>query len=77
MRDTVRYAVGFGVLGEIARRAVVARDVAAIFAFRAERVPGAGRGVGSGVRRGLSSAGRSKPHVVASRGWHVWSAMPP
>ena len=40
MRDTVRYAVGFGVVGEIARRAVVARDVAAIFAFRAERVPG-------------------------------------
>ena len=31
--------VGFGVLGEIARRAVVARDVAAIFAFRRERVP--------------------------------------
>ena len=40
MRDTVRYAVGFGVLGEVARRAVVARDVRAIFAFRAERVPG-------------------------------------
>jgi len=40
MRDTVRYAVGFGVLGEIARRALVARDVAAIFAFRGERVPG-------------------------------------
>ena len=40
MRDTVRYAVGFGVLGEVARRALVARDVEAIFAFRAERVPG-------------------------------------
>ena len=40
MRDTVRYAVGFGVAGEVVRRAVVARDVAAIFAFRAERVPG-------------------------------------
>ena len=40
MRDTVRYAVGFGVVGEVARRAVVARDVRAIFAFRAERVPG-------------------------------------
>jgi ligand-binding SRPBCC domain-containing protein len=39
MRDTVCYSVGFGPLGEAARRAVVARDVAAIFAFRAERVP--------------------------------------
>src|SRR5262249_39830099 len=39
MRDTVRYAVGFGLAGEVARRAVVARDVAAIFDFRAERVP--------------------------------------
>lgn len=40
MRDTVRYAVGFGFFGEVARRAVVVRDVRAIFAFRAERVPG-------------------------------------
>lgn len=39
MRDTVRYAVGFGFFGEVARRAVVVRDVRAIFAFRAERVP--------------------------------------
>jgi ligand-binding SRPBCC domain-containing protein len=39
MRDTVRYAIGFGVLGEVARRAVVARDLDAIFAYRAERVP--------------------------------------
>jgi ligand-binding SRPBCC domain-containing protein len=39
MRDTVRYAVGFGVLGEIARRTVVRRDLEAIFAFRQERVP--------------------------------------
>jgi ligand-binding SRPBCC domain-containing protein len=39
MRDTVRYTVGFGVLGEAARRTVVARDLEAIFAFRAERVP--------------------------------------
>jgi ligand-binding SRPBCC domain-containing protein len=40
MRDTVRYSVGFGFLGEVARRAVVLRDLEAIFAFRAERVPG-------------------------------------
>src|SRR3954469_16272792 len=39
MRDTVRYAIGFGMAGEIARRAVVARDLDAIFAYRAERVP--------------------------------------
>jgi len=39
MRDTIRYAVGFGVLGEVARRALVARDVAAIFDYRAEKVP--------------------------------------
>src|SRR3954451_23487876 len=40
MRDTVRYAVGFGLVGEVVRRAVVRRDLEAIFAFRAERVPG-------------------------------------
>jgi ligand-binding SRPBCC domain-containing protein len=39
LRDTVRYALGFGALGEIARRAVVSRDLDAIFAYRAERVP--------------------------------------
>src|SRR5215210_711381 len=39
MRDTVRYAMLFGALGEVARRAVVSRDLDAIFAFRAERVP--------------------------------------
>ena len=39
MRDTVRYSVGFGGLGEVARRALVLRDLDAIFAFRAERVP--------------------------------------
>jgi ligand-binding SRPBCC domain-containing protein len=39
MRDTVRYAIGFGPFGEIARRAVVERDLEAIFAFRAQRVP--------------------------------------
>jgi ligand-binding SRPBCC domain-containing protein len=39
MRDTVRYAIGFGALGEVARRTVVRRDLEAIFAYRAERVP--------------------------------------
>jgi ligand-binding SRPBCC domain-containing protein len=39
MRDTVRYALPFGVVGEAVRRAMVARDVEAIFDYRAERVP--------------------------------------
>ena len=38
MRDTVRYAVGFGAVGEIARRTVVRHDLEAIFAFRSERI---------------------------------------
>jgi ligand-binding SRPBCC domain-containing protein len=40
MRDTVRYAVGFGALGELAHRLVVRRDLEAIFDFRAMVVPG-------------------------------------
>jgi len=39
MKDTVRYALPFGVLGEIAHRAIVKRDLEAIFTFRAEKVP--------------------------------------
>src|SRR3954454_25217931 len=39
MRDTVRYALPFGVLGEVARRTVVRRDLEAIFDFRCSRVP--------------------------------------
>jgi len=35
MRDIVRYAIGFGPLGQVAHRAFVARDVAAIFDHRA------------------------------------------
>jgi ligand-binding SRPBCC domain-containing protein len=38
LRDTVRYVVGFGLLGEVVWRAVVQRDLEAIFAFRRERV---------------------------------------
>ena len=34
MRDTVRYALPLGPLGQLARRAFVARDLAAIFAHR-------------------------------------------
>jgi ligand-binding SRPBCC domain-containing protein len=38
MRDTVRYAIGFGLFGQLAARAFVHRDIAAIFAFRREAV---------------------------------------
>jgi len=34
MRDTVRYAIGFGPFGAVAARAFVHRDVASIFDFR-------------------------------------------
>jgi len=64
MRDTVRYAVGFGRLGEVARRLLVARDVEAIFAFRAERVPALvaaprrGRGEDRAYAAGAASASK-------------------
>ena len=38
MRDTVRYAIGFGALGRLADRLLVRRDLEAIFDHRAERV---------------------------------------
>jgi ligand-binding SRPBCC domain-containing protein len=38
MRDTVRYALPLGPLGEAAHRLLVARDLAAIFDHRRERV---------------------------------------
>lgn len=38
MRDAVRYAVGFGPLGELADRILVRRDLRAIFDFRAQHV---------------------------------------
>ena len=34
-----RYALAFGALGELAHRALVRRDLEAIFAYRAARVP--------------------------------------
>ena len=38
MRDTVRYALPFGPLGELAHRLLVRRDLERIFAFRAAEV---------------------------------------
>jgi ligand-binding SRPBCC domain-containing protein len=46
MRDTVRYAIGFGPLGQLAARAFVHRDVATIFDYRRAAVVGALRGDG-------------------------------
>jgi ligand-binding SRPBCC domain-containing protein len=47
MRDVVRYAIGWGFAGEVAARAFVHRDVAAIFDHRAQAVPALlGRGDG-------------------------------
>ncbi len=40
MRDTVRYSLPLGPLGEVARRALVARDLARIFDFRHDAVRG-------------------------------------
>jgi ligand-binding SRPBCC domain-containing protein len=50
MRDTVRYAIGFGPLGALAHRLVVRRDLEAIFDFRAQAV---GRMLGSGGREAV------------------------
>jgi ligand-binding SRPBCC domain-containing protein len=38
MRDTVRYAIGFGPFGALAHRVLVRRDLEAIFDFRARKV---------------------------------------
>ncbi len=38
MHDTVRYAIGFGPLGELAHRLLVRRDLEAIFDFRRDAV---------------------------------------
>lgn len=40
MTDVVRYAIGFGPLGEVAHRALVRRDVEAIFDYRRESIAG-------------------------------------
>jgi ligand-binding SRPBCC domain-containing protein len=49
MRDTVRYAIGFGPFGAVAARAFVHRDVAAIFDFRREAVVDALRSAADGL----------------------------
>ena len=39
MRDTVRYAIGFGPFGELAHRLLVRRDLEGIFDYRTAKVP--------------------------------------
>jgi ligand-binding SRPBCC domain-containing protein len=51
MRDTVRYAIGFGPLGAVAARAFVHRDVASIFDFRRDAVVPALVAISAGVGR--------------------------
>jgi ligand-binding SRPBCC domain-containing protein len=60
MRDTVRYAIGFGGLGELAHRALVRRDLAAIFDFRARAVPAL---LGSGGRARVDGGERVEEEV--------------
>ena len=64
MSDTVRYAIGFGALGELARRALVRRDLEAIFAFGAERPGELRRGY---VRRLARAASPSKIRLTPGR----------
>jgi ligand-binding SRPBCC domain-containing protein len=49
MRDTVRYAIGFGPFGALAARAFVHRDVTTIFDFRRAAVVEALRGAADGL----------------------------
>ncbi|HEX5926903.1 MAG TPA: SRPBCC family protein [Baekduia sp.] len=49
MRDTVRYAIGFGPIGALATRAFVHRDVAAIFEYRRQAVVEALRSAADGL----------------------------
>ncbi len=51
MRDTVRYALGFGPAGELAHRLLVRRDLEAIFDYRAQRVPAL---LGGGAREAVA-----------------------
>ena len=50
MRDTVRYALGFGALGALAHRVIVRRDLEAIFAYRARARAAAAQLTGAAAR---------------------------
>ena len=58
MRDTVRYALPYWPLGEVAHALVVRRDLAAIFAFRHRRWRGGSLDGERALHAGLLVAGR-------------------
>jgi hypothetical protein len=49
MRDAVRYAIGFGPLGDLAHRLFVRRDVASIFDFRRDALRAGQPGLPTGT----------------------------
>jgi ligand-binding SRPBCC domain-containing protein len=59
IRDRVRYALPFGLAGELARRLFVARDLERIFDFRRDAVAALLCGPSGSSRR--AGAGRSRP----------------
>jgi ligand-binding SRPBCC domain-containing protein len=63
MRDTVRYAIGLGPLGELAHRALVRRDLEAIFDFRARAVAALAASGG----RGCVDGAEAVEHEVDAR----------
>lgn len=60
MRDTVRYALPLGPLGDVAHRAFVARDLARIFDFRAQAVARLVSRGGLSARRSGAPDGRRR-----------------
>ena len=56
MTDVVRYAIGFGRLGNVAHRLFVGRDVAAIFDFRHDELARRGGALSGAPRRVSATA---------------------
>ena len=67
MRDTVRYAIGFGPLGELAHRVLVRRDLEAIFDFRAQASPEAAARREAQALRRLTAASASTMRLTPGR----------
>jgi ligand-binding SRPBCC domain-containing protein len=65
MRDVVRYAIGFGPLGDLAHALLVRRDLARIFDFRADGVMDA---FGQRAQAAAGAGAGVKPELPARRG---------